>query len=187
MNEEDTTEDMNSHIEVHEQDSQEIVCLAYDLPSSICQDHNDSIMVEEMQEMQPSDQEMNGNTVETGEEVKRGKENVDEEEYDEKKETQEIAKKRKANKARISNLKKARIESIQKKKEGDKNVHEQSSAKRTTDTPKKKYNTLRYLQIVDILDTPCFISGNDRRRHQPQSQRRSLRNKQSKEQGNTYS
>ena len=69
-----------------------------------------------MQEIQPSDQEMDGNAVETREKVKRGKENVDEEEYDEMKEIQEIAKKRKANKVRENNLKKARIESLQKKK-----------------------------------------------------------------------
>ena len=128
---------------------------------------------------------MDGNTVEAREKVKRRKENVDEEEYDEMKEIQEIAKKRKASKGRRNNLKKARIESLQ--KDEDEDVHEQSSEKKISDTPKKKYNTLRYLQIVDILDTPRFISGNDRRRHQPQSQRRSLRNKQSKEQGNTYS
>ena len=41
---------------------------------------------------------------------------MDEEEYDEMKEIQEIAKKRKANKVRENNLKKARIESLQKKK-----------------------------------------------------------------------
>ena len=72
-----------------------------------------------MQEIQPSDQEMDGNAVETREKVKRGKENVDEEEYDEMKEIQEIAKKRKANKVRENNLKKARLESLQKKKDED--------------------------------------------------------------------
>ena len=138
-----------------------------------------------MQEIQPSDQEMDGNAVEAREKVKRRKENVDEEEYDEMKEIQEIAKKRKANKVRENNLKKARIEYLQKKKDED--VHEEPSAKKISNAPKKKYNTLWYTQNVDILDTPRSTPGNDRRRQQSQPQRRSLRNKQSKEQGNTNS
>ena len=137
-----------------------------------------------MQEIQPSDQEMDGNAVETREKVKRRKENVDEEEYDEMKEIQEIAKKRKANKVRENNLKKARIESLQ--KDEDEDIHEEPSAKKISDAPKKKYNTLWYSQNVDILDTPRSTPGNDRRRQQSQPQR-SLRNKQSKEQGNTNS
>ena len=185
MNEGELVEEVNCIDEAREQDSLEIQCPAYDLPSSICQDHNDSIVVEGMQEIQPSDQEMDGNAVETREKVKRGKENVDEEEYDEMKEIQEIAKKRKASKGRRNNLKKARIESLQ--KDEDEDVHEQSSEKKISDTPKKKYNTLWYSQSVDILDTPRSTPGNDRRRQQSQPQRRSLRNKQSKEQGNTNS
>ena len=116
MNEGELVEEVNCIDEAREQDSLEIQCPAYDLPSSICQDHNDSIVVEGVQEIQPSDQEMDGNAVETREKVKRRKENVDEEEYDEMKEIQEIAKKRKANKVRENNFKKARIESLQKKK-----------------------------------------------------------------------
>ena len=116
MNEGELVEEVNCIDEAREQDCLEIQCPAYDLPSSICQDHNDNIVVEGMQEIQPSDQEMDGNAVETREKVKRRKENVDEEEYDEMKEIQEIAKKRKANKVRENNLKKARIESLQKKK-----------------------------------------------------------------------
>ena len=109
MIERETAEKVVCNDEVHEQDSLDIDYPACDLPSSLCQDHNDSIVVEGMQEMDE-------NTVETMEVVKRGKENVNEEEYDEKKELEEIAKKRKMSKGRSNNIKRIRLEYLRKKK-----------------------------------------------------------------------
>ena len=173
-------EEVSCDVEVHEQNDLNNEYQTYDLPSSIIQDHNDSIMIEGMHETKLIAQDMDDSTVETWKEGKRDRRHEDEEEYDEKKEKREIAKKRKASKGRGNNVKRVRMEYLQKKKKGDEDVPEQPNVEEIPAMPKRKYNKLWYTQNVDTLDTPRITSGIDRRKQQKQQPGRSLRNKQPK-------